>query len=98
MDDSMNQERAISEGRSTTCRRAAVAAVLAAATMLAVPHLFAAASRDAIASIHAAWIRVTSPGMQFPAGRLNPRALKIWVGILGACYLARLNYRFIQIF
>ncbi len=93
----MNDERAISAVRSTTRRRVAVAAVLAAATMLAVPHLSAVASRDAVASMHTAWIRVAAPGMQFPAGRLSPRALKIWVGSLVFCYLARLNYRLIQI-
>jgi hypothetical protein len=93
----MNHERAISEVRSKTRRRVAVAAVLAAATMLAVPHLSAMASRDAIASMHAAWIRVVPPGIQFPAGSLNPRTLKIWLAALGVCYLARLNYRFMQI-
>jgi hypothetical protein len=97
MDDSMNDGRAKSEVRSTTRRRVAVAAVLAAATMLAVPHLSAVASRDAIASMHAAWIHIAAPGMQFPAGRLNPRVLKIWLASLGVYYLARLNYRFIQI-
>lgn len=93
----MNDERAISEGRPTTRRRVIVVAVLAAATMLAVPHLSAVASRDAIVSMHAAWIRVVPPGMQFPAGRLNPRALRIWLGALAFCYLAHLNYRFIRI-
>lgn len=92
----MNDERAISEVRSTTRRRVAVVAVLAAATMLAVPHLSAVASRDAIVSMHAAWIRIVPPGMQFPAGRLNPRLVKILLGSVGVCYLARLNYRFIQ--
>ena len=93
----MNDERAMSATRSKTRGRMAVAAVLAAATMLAVPHLSAVASRDAIASMHAAWIRVMPPGMQFPASPLNPRALKISLGTLGFCYLARLNYRFIEI-
>jgi hypothetical protein len=93
----MNHERAISEIGATTRRRVAVVAVLAAATMLAVPHLSAAAGRDAIATMHAAWIRVMPPGVQFPAGRLSPRVLKIWLASLGVCYLARLNYRLIQI-
>jgi hypothetical protein len=93
----MNDERAVLEIRSTTRRRVAMVAVLAAATMLAVPHLSAVASRDAIATMHTAWFRVMPPGMQFPAGRLNPRVLKIWIATLGVCYLARLNYRFIQI-
>jgi hypothetical protein len=93
----MNYERAVSGFRSTTRRHAAVAAMLAAATMLAVPHLSAVAGRDAIASVHAAWIHITAPGMQFPAGRLTARALKIWVGSLGVCYVEWLNSRFVQI-
>jgi hypothetical protein len=93
----MNYERAVSAFRSTTRRHAAVIAMLAGATMLAVTHLSAVAGRDAMTSMHAAWIHVTAPGMQFPAGGLSPRAVKIWVASLGVCYAARLNSRFIQI-
>jgi len=97
----MNNERATSGSNSTKHRRAAMLAVvtatmLAAAAMLAVPHLSAEASRGVIASMHALWIRIAPPGMQFLISRPTARAFKIWIGVIGACYLARLNYRFVQ--
>ena len=90
----MNYERAISTGRSTKRRRmAAMASMLAAATMLALAHLHPEATRDAIASMHAAWIRIAAPGMQFPAGRLTLRAFKLWASGAVACYTPRLSAR-----
>jgi hypothetical protein len=94
----MNYERAVRAAKSTGYRRlAVVASMLAAATILAAPHLSAAASREVIATMHAAWLRITAPGMQFPAGQLTPRPLKIWLGVLSAACLVRLNSRFSQI-
>jgi hypothetical protein len=62
----MNSERATSGSTSTKYRRVALlATMLAAATLLAVPHLTA-------------------------------RALKIWAGVFGVCYLARLNADSVQ--
>jgi hypothetical protein len=62
----MNSERATSGSTSTKYRCAALlATMLAAATLLAVPHL-------------------TAP------------ALKIWAGVIGVCYLARLNADSVQ--
>jgi len=72
------------------------AAVLAAAALLAVSHLAAGSSRGAIAPMHAMWTRVAAPGMKFPAGWPTARQLKLWIGVISACFLARLNYRFVQ--
>lgn len=92
----------MSAAKSTKQRRVAVlvsvtASMLATATLLAAPRLSALAARDLITSMHAAWIRIAAPGMQFPAGRLTPRAVKIWIVGLCACYLPRLNTRFFHI-
>jgi hypothetical protein len=93
----MNEERARLVAKTTGRREiAAIALIVTIATTFALPHLSATSSRDAIASIHAAWIHIAAPGLQYPAGRFTTRGLKIWIGIIGACYLARLNSRFVQ--
>ncbi|MFZ0244400.1 hypothetical protein [Candidatus Binatus sp.] len=99
----MNYQRAISAAKSTKHRRVAVlvsvtGSMVATAMLLAAPRPSAVAARDLITSMHAAWMRVTAPGMQFPAGRLNPRAVKIWIAGLRACYIPRLNSCFSRIF
>ena len=96
----MNYERAMSAAKSTKHLRVAVLVAVTAsmlattAALLAAPRLSAVAGRDLITSMHDAWIRIAPPGMQFPAGRLTPRAAKIWIVGLSACYLPRLNFRF----
>jgi hypothetical protein len=90
----MNYERAISAAKSMRLRRVAMlSSMMAAAMLLAVPHLSAEAIREVLVSMHAAWIRIAAPGMQFPAGNPTSRALKIWLGSVSACYLPRLNSR-----
>jgi hypothetical protein len=93
----MNYHRAITAAKSMRLRRVAIlAAMFVPAMLLMAPHFSIAAARDAIASMHAAWLRVMAPGMQFPAGRLTPRTLRFWIAAVSACYLARLNSRFVQ--
>lgn len=66
------------------------APILGAMALLVIPHLSPMAGRDSIASLHGAWTRVVAPGMQFPAGRLSLRVVKMWIAALNACCLPRL--------
>jgi hypothetical protein len=98
----MNYLRAIRPAKSARHRRLAViasvtAAILATATLLAVAHPHATLSPDTITAMHAAWMRVAAPGMQFPAGRLTARALRIWLGGVSTCCLPRFSFPFTNI-
>jgi hypothetical protein len=87
----MNLGRAISATGLANRRRLVVAV-----SMLAISLLLIAAGHDVIASIHSAWIHLAAPGMQFAGARITGRSAKVWLAAIGACYLVRLNSRFVQ--
>jgi len=56
----------------------------------------ASAGRDLVASLHSAWTHIIAPATQFSPWRPTPRAVKIWIGVIAALCVARINSRLVQ--
>lgn len=88
-----------SSGHRRIARTIAVAAAISMAAIilagLRIDTLIVPASaRDALVTMHALWTRVAAPGMQFPAGRVSARAIRLWAVAFGACVIPRLGSQF----